>query len=74
MFPSALVQGFFLTLQKVQRWACQSAFWYCNKIPETMNLKEENFILAHGFSPWSFGSAVSGPVVRHSIMEECILG
>jgi hypothetical protein len=40
------------------------------QIPERNNLKEERFMLVHGFSSWSFGIIVSGLVVRESIMPE----
>jgi hypothetical protein len=36
------------------------------------NLKEKGFILAHGSSPWSADSRVSGPVVRQSILADRI--
>jgi hypothetical protein len=45
-------------------------FSNCGKIPAKINLKEEGFILAHGFrgfSPQSLGSLVSGSEERHNI-------
>lgn len=41
------------------------------KIPEKNNLKEERFILVHGFrgfGPWPLGLIVSGSVMRQVIM------
>jgi hypothetical protein len=40
-------------------------------IPEIINIKREKFVLAYsfgGFSPWSVGSNVFGPVVSLNIM------
>jgi hypothetical protein len=51
--------------------------WYLSVIVtkhlKKINLNKERFILGYGitgFSPWSLGSIVSGPVVRQSIMVE----
>jgi hypothetical protein len=44
---------------------CGSAFHYCNKLHETINLKEETIILAPicgGFSPGTGGSTAFGPM------------
>lgn len=41
-------------------------FYYCDKIPEKNNLKEEKFILVHGFrgfSAWSVQCTAFGPEV-----------
>jgi hypothetical protein len=49
------------------------SFHPCDKIPEKNNVREKSFLLAHGFrsfSPWLFGSIVSGPVLRQCIMVE----
>jgi hypothetical protein len=35
-------------------------FHYCDKIPETNNLKKEVFILTHGFSHWLVDSIAMG--------------
>jgi hypothetical protein len=67
----ALPWGHWVLRQKVKSIAflCQSAFHHYDKIPEKINLKEEKFIIAHGFkdfSPWlGFLDPVTfGPPVR----------
>jgi hypothetical protein len=51
------------------------AFHHCDRRAEKTNLKEERFILAHGFggfSPWLLDSIVSGPSVRQNIMARSV--
>jgi hypothetical protein len=46
---------------------CKSIFHHCDKISEINNLREDRFILAHGFrgfSPWLAGSIALRPVAR----------
>lgn len=72
MWPTNIMSNQWLIFFKLMV-LCYSAFHHCEKI----HLKEEIFVLVHGyegFSPWSFPSLVLGPVVRQNIMVRSMRG
>lgn len=47
-----------------------TSFWWCDKTLDVIKLKEERFILDHGFrsfNPWTVVCDVSGPQLKQKI-------